>query len=116
MYSEWKGDILYGRNDAVGGHYIICYGPAPEHAVQTHTRDPQRLLLWHCNYHPDGGQMFFPNEPGPFLAPLALPGDDVRPQDFVCLWFRSGHGLCMHPNVWHEGVFATRGSRSFYDE
>ena len=89
---------------------------APEHAVQTHTRDPQRLLLWHCNYHPDGGQMFFPNEPGPFLAPLALPGDDVRPQDFVCLWFRSGHGLCMHPNVWHEGVFATRGSRSFYDE
>ena len=23
--SEWRGDILYGRNDAVGGHYILAY-------------------------------------------------------------------------------------------
>jgi hypothetical protein len=116
FYSEWKGDILYGRNDAVGGHYIIGYGTAPERAVESHSRDPQRLLLWHCNYHPDGGQMFFPNEPGPFLVPMGKPGDDIRPEDFVCFWFRGGQGLCMHPNVWHEGVFATHGTRSFYDE
>ena len=36
-------------------------------------------MLWHCNYHPDGGQLFFPLEARPFLVPLALPGDDVRP-------------------------------------
>ncbi|RTZ82327.1 MAG: ureidoglycolate hydrolase, partial [SAR324 cluster bacterium] len=23
---EWKGDILYGRNSAVSGHYILGYG------------------------------------------------------------------------------------------
>src|SRR5947207_13673704 len=23
--SEWKGDILYGRNEAVVGHYILAY-------------------------------------------------------------------------------------------
>ena len=34
----------------------------------------------------------------------------------VCFWFKGGQGLRMHPNVWHEGVFATRGRRSFYDE
>src|ERR1700742_4461804 len=22
--SEWRGDILYGRNDAVGGHYVLA--------------------------------------------------------------------------------------------
>ncbi|MEP6789786.1 MAG: ureidoglycolate lyase [Ramlibacter sp.] len=114
--SEWRGDILYGRNEAVGGHYIIGYATLPELADEAHTRDPQRLLLWHCNYHPDGGQMFFPQEPGPFLVPLARPGDDVMPRDFVCFWFRGGQGLYIHPNVWHEGVFATKGRRSFYDE
>jgi hypothetical protein len=115
FFSEWDGDILYGRNDAVGGHYIIGYGSLPEDAQTGHTRAPQRLLLWHCNYHPDGGQMFFPQEPGPFLVPMALPGDDVKPEDFVCFWFNGGQGLCMHPNVWHEGVFATHGRRSFHD-
>ncbi len=114
--SEWRGDILYGVNEAVNGHYIIGYGTAPENADTTHTRDPERLLLWHCNYHPDGGQMFFPLEPGPFLVPMALPGDDVRPEDFKCFWFRGGQGLRMHPNVWHEGVFATRGKRRFFDQ
>lgn len=113
--SEWEGDILYGRNAAVGGHYILGFNTLPEHADTTHRRDPTRLLLWHCNYHPDGGQMFFPLEPGPFLVPMALPGDDVKPQDFVCFWFEGGQGLYMHPGVWHEGVFATRGRRSFHD-
>ncbi|MBI2771418.1 MAG: ureidoglycolate lyase [Burkholderiales bacterium] len=114
--SEWEGDVLYGKNDAVGGHYIIGYGTLPEVADTTHRRDPERLLLWHCNYHPDGGQLFFPLEPGPFLVPLALPGDDVKPQDFVCFRFSGGQGLYIHPNVWHEGVFALKGRRSFYDE
>ena len=114
--SEWEGDILYGKNDAVGGHYILGYNCLPEQAVTRHRTDPARLLLWHCNYHPDGGQMFFPLEPGPFLVPMALPGDDVKPQDFICFWFDGTQGLLMHPGVWHEGVFATRGRRSFYDE
>ena len=23
--SEWRGDVLYGRNEAVDGHYILAY-------------------------------------------------------------------------------------------
>ena len=58
--SEWRGDILYGRNQAVGGHYVLAYGSEPTEARDDHERDPSTMLLWHANYHPDGGQLFFP--------------------------------------------------------
>ena len=32
----------------------------PSRADETHGRPPSRMMLWHCNYHPDGGQLFFP--------------------------------------------------------
>ena len=38
---------------------------------------PPRVLLWHMNYHPDGGQLFYPLENQPFVVPAALPGDDL---------------------------------------
>ncbi len=95
--SEWQGDILFGRNDAVGGHYILAYGEDPERADRGHARDPRRILLWHANYHPDGGQLFFPLDRKPFLVPLALPGDEVQPADFVC--FRcDGQPGPLHPS------------------
>ena len=34
--SEWDGDILYGRNEAVGGHYILAYAVPPERARTGH--------------------------------------------------------------------------------
>jgi len=113
--SEWRGDILYGRNEAVGGHYILAYAQPPEAAREDHSRAPERMMLWHANYHPDGGQLFFPLEPGPYYVPLALPGDDVTPQRFVCFRFPGDRGLYIHPNVWHEGVFGLRGTRRFHD-
>jgi hypothetical protein len=114
--SEWQGDILFGRNDAVGGEYILAYATEPERADRTHDRDPARILLWHANYHPDGGQLFFPLHASPYVVPLALPGDDVRPEDFVCFRFDGRQGLYIHPNVWHEGVFAVRGTQRFFDK
>ena len=27
---EWQGDILYGRNEAVGGHYVIGFRERPD--------------------------------------------------------------------------------------
>lgn len=114
--SEWKGDVLYGRNAAVGGHYVLGYAADPASADEAHTRDPQSLLLWHANYHPDGGQLFFPQEDRPFLVPLAKPGDDVKPEDFVCFRFGGEQGLYIHPNIWHEGVFAVRGTHKFFDK
>ncbi len=114
--SQWKGDVLYGRNAAVGGHYVLGYSVEPGAANPNHQRDPQTLLLWHANYHPDGGQLFFPEVNKPFLSPLAKPGDDVQPQDFVCFRFSGNEGFYIHPNVWHEGVFALRGEHRFYDK
>jgi hypothetical protein len=114
--SEWRGDILYGSNDAVGGHYVLAYASEPSRADDTHRRAPASMLLWHCNYHPDGGQLFFPLDAAPFMVPLALPGDDVTPEKFVCFRFDGRRGLYIHPNVWHEGVFACAGTQRFFDE
>lgn len=113
--SEWRGDVLYGRNDAVGGHYILAYAELPESARTDHADDPRRMLLWHANYHPDGGQLFFPLDPRPFYVPLALPGDEVTPQRFVCFRCDGSQGLYIHPNIWHEGVFGLRGTQRFFD-
>ena len=114
--SEWRGDVLYGRNEAVGGHYVIAYAAEPTQADTAHARDPERMLLWHVNYHPDGGQLFFPLDRAPFYVPLALPGDDVKPDRFVCFAFDGTHGLYIHPGIWHEGVFARRGTQRFFDK
>lgn len=113
--SQWKGDILYGSNEAVGGEYVLGYATEPENAQTDHAEPPHRLLVWHANYHPDGGQLFFPLDGQDYLVPLALPGDDVRPQDFVCFKFRGDQGCCIHPNIWHEGVFAMQGRQRFFD-
>jgi hypothetical protein len=115
FHSEWRGDILYGKNDAVGGHYILAYANEPTTADESHSRDPQRILLWHANYHPDGGQMFFPLDRRPFVVPLALPTDDIQPEHFICFRFDGTKGLYIHPNIWHEGVFATSGRQRFLD-
>lgn len=114
--STWKGDVLYGRNEAVDGHYILGFGVAPELACTDHAEVPRRILLWHANYHPDGGQLFFPLEEQPFYVPLALPGDEVTPERFTCFRFDGKQGLYIHPNIWHEGVFALRGTQRFFDK
>lgn len=116
FYSFWKGDVLYGKNAAVGGHYILGYAKEPTQATEDHQNPPERLLLWHANYHPDGGQLFFPKQNKPFIVPLALPGDDQKPDDFVCFWCKGDQGLYIHPNIWHEGVFALQGEQSFDDK
>ena len=114
-YLLWQGDILYGRNEAVGGHYILGYAEPPEIARADHREAPRRVMLWHANYHPDGGQLFFPLDRRPFYVPLALPGDDVTPERFVCFRFDGRQGLYIHPDIWHEGVFGLAGTQRFFD-
>jgi len=114
--SEWRGDILYGRNEAVGGQYILAYAVLPELARTEHDNPPRCMMLWHANYHPDGGQLFFPRDQKPFYVPLALPGDDVTPERFVCFRFDGRRGLYIHPNIWHEGVFTLNGTQRFFDK
>jgi hypothetical protein len=115
FHSEWKGDILYGSNEAVGGHYILGYAKEPEAASEQGTEKPDQILLWHANYHPDGGQLFFPLDKRPFLVPVALPGDDISPEKFICFLCKGDKGLYIHANIWHEGVFALQGKQRFLD-
>jgi len=111
---EWKGDVLYGRNAAVGGHYVLGWSKDPALASPEGEAEGQKqVLLWHANYHPDGGQLFFPLDGQPFVVPLALPGDDVRPENFVAFWLDGSKGLYIHPNIWHEGIFPPRRGRFF---
>ncbi|WP_109480164.1 ureidoglycolate lyase [Paraburkholderia sp. C35] len=114
--SEWRGDVLYGSNEAVGGHYVLAYATEPGDAREEHTNAPERMLLWHANYHPDGGQLFFPLDQRPFYVPLALPGDDITPEKFVCFRFDGRQGLYIHPCIWHEGVFTLGGTQRFFDK
>ena len=116
FHSCWNGDVLYGKNDAVNGHYIIGYSQPPHLADDSTDSKPESIYLWHANYHPDGGQLFYPVDRRPFVVPLALPGDDVRPDDFVCFVFDGTSGLYIHPGVWHEGVFTCEGQQRFFDK
>lgn len=113
--SAWKGDILYGRNEAVGGEYILGYSTDPQHASDQNEREPDTILLWHANYHPDGGQLFFPVDKRPYLVPVALPGDDIHPDKFICFLCDGSQGLYIHANIWHEGVFTLSGQQRFLD-
>ncbi len=42
--SEWQGDTLYGRNEAVGGHYVLACAVPPERARTVHAGPPRRML------------------------------------------------------------------------
>ncbi len=113
--SRWEGGRLHGSNAAVGGAYVLGYARRPDDPADVPGGANQRVLLWHANYHPDGGQLFFPRARAPFVVPLAHPGDDVRPEHFVAFWFDGSHGLYIHPNIWHEGVFPCGESGEFFD-
>lgn len=116
FHAKWQGDVLMGRNDAVGGNYVLGWSCDPQYASKeqaTVTRD--KVLLWHMNYHPDGGQLFFPKENKPFVVPVALPGDDLNPKNIIAFHCDGSKGLYIHPNIWHEGVFPATDEQSFLD-
>ncbi len=113
----WQGDVLFGRNEAVGDSYLLGWSRDPAAATDTQpSAERDRVLLWHANYHPDGGQLFFPLDAAPFVVPLALPGDDLTPERFASFYFDGSCGLYIHPDVWHEGVFPLAESARFFDK
>lgn len=114
--STWRGDVLYGQNDAVNGDYVLGWSVDPQSASSDAATGPRdKVLLWHLNYHPDGGQLFYPLNPGPFVVPAALPRDDITPDKVVAFWCDGSCGLYIHPNIWHEGVFPVGNKQRFFD-
>ena len=116
FHGEWRGDVLYGSNEAVSGNYVLGWSTDPQNAssdIQTCPRE--KVLLWHMNYHPDGGQLFHPLDNQPFVIPAALPGDDLAPEKVVAFWCDGSKGLYIHPGIWHEGIFPVHDRQRFLD-
>jgi len=116
FHGVWQGDVLYGTNEAVSGHYVLGWSVDPQKASAEQESEPrERVLLWHMNYHPDGGQLFFPLDKKPFIVPVALPGDDLKPDDVVAFLCDGSRGLYIHPGIWHEGIFPVTDCQRFLD-
>ena len=117
FHGEWQGDVLYGRNEAVSGNYVLGWSTTdPQLASTTRQTVPrERVLLWHMNYHPDGGQLFFPQDRSAFVVPVALPGDDLAVEQVIALWCDGSRGLYIHPGIWHDGIFPAAQRQSFLD-
>ena len=94
----WEGDYYRGRNKAVSttnNTYLAAFGLHPDQAVaqkpsprlgspseQNKSPSTEEVFLWMSDYHPDGGQLFWPLDPpdAPFVVCLGknTHGDDVR--------------------------------------
>ena len=112
---HWQGDFFHGKNLAVAttnNVYLDGLGAMPEKASR---RDEEaantgNIFLWMSDYHPDGGQLFYPFVPVPFVVCLgpASCGDDVTPQDMRAFYVPKGKGVYFHPGTWHNGVYIER--------
>ena len=98
----------YGKNHSIAttsNHYLLGYGKEPTACVkqqrgQGPAESPDSIRLWYSDYHPDGGQLFFPEDGQPFVTNLAPPlGDDVKPSDFTAFYVPAGKGCYIHPGV-----------------
>ena len=79
----------------------------PEVIEATHQRMEE-------NYHPDGGQVFYPiTENTEFVLLLALEGDDVKPENFVGFYFDGSAGCQIKSNIWHQPVYTFESNKLF---
>lgn len=107
---KWEGEFLKASNKAVAdGDYIT--GRLPR---ETSSSNRTHVLVREANYHPDGGQVFYPVKAEPFVVLLALPGDDVTPEDFVAFYFDGSFGLQIKADIWHQPVYPVKDQAHFY--
>lgn len=126
---EWKGDYYYAKNlaiNTVNNHYLDGLGCSlPEKAThdepgfgasEKESFYGSCIYLWMTDYHPDGGQLFFPKETvgeghnqevAPFYVCLGKNtyGDDILPGNMKGFKIPKGKGLYIHPGTWHNGIY-----------
>ena len=121
---KWEGNKLYAQNYAVGGVYTTGILPLSiensDECKRGNKRGNKRkyVLTREANYHPDGGQIFYPIKlrnvpPKPFILLLALPGDDIKLEDFVAFYFDGTLGVQILPNIWHQPVYPIDNTAMF---
>lgn len=133
---HWAGDFYRGKNlaiNTVNNTYldgIGCSNPEkaqesePGYGMGEECSDfGNCIYLWMTDYHPDGGQLFFPlnvdadqdsNQGMPFFVCLAKNtiGDDITPQDMRGFCIPPGKGIYIHPGTWHNGFYINKTYRS----
>eukprot|EP00435_Cladocopium_sp_Y103_P031519 s591_g8.t1 len=107
---QWQGDFFYGKNLAIAtenNEYLDGLGALPELAETDKDADASFIHLWMSDYHPDGGQLFWPRQPIPFSVCLgpASHGDDIKPEDMRAFHVPAGKGVYIHPGTWHNGIY-----------
>ncbi len=114
---ERRGEVQHATNRAVGRSYVTGWYADPATALESREpMDVSRIYTHEANYHPDGGQVFFPRGGAAFVALLARPGDDVRPESFVAFLCDGSFGIHIDPGVWHQPVFPVGGAAAFDDK
>ncbi|MFT5001440.1 MAG: ureidoglycolate lyase [Paracoccaceae bacterium] len=113
----WQGDVLFGENQAVNDRYVLgwCVNPELAKPENPHAKR-SRLLMWHANHHPDGGQLFYPLDGAPFVTALACTGDDMKPEDWVAFYCDGSFGICLNAGIWHEAIAPLADKAQFYDK
>ncbi|MDZ4845744.1 MAG: ureidoglycolate lyase [Chitinophagales bacterium] len=116
---EWRGEVLHALNHAVNRSYITGWSVNPSEAREdtiVHPSERKFLYTHEANYHPDGGQIFFSRNNEPFVALLALPGDDITPESFHAFYFDGSFGIHINPGVWHQPLFPINNRVTFNDK
>lgn len=113
---ERRGEIQHAVNRAVGRSYVTGWFADPASASGAREAvDTSRIYTHEANYHPDGGQVFAPRDGAAFVALLAGPGDDVKPEDFIAFYCDGSFGIHIDPGVWHQPVFPL-APRALFDD
>ena len=131
---QWSGDLYLAENLAINttnNRYLDGLGTRyPERATEegggvgaedAESFHGDALFLWMSDYHPDGGQLFFPfgkAEPCPFFVCLGKSsyGDDIKPDQMAAFRVPAGRGIYIHPGTWHNGIYVHKrqGPRTFF--
>ncbi|KAL3888402.1 hypothetical protein ACJMK2_000770 [Sinanodonta woodiana] len=98
---QWIEDLCVAINTSVNWGYMVTGRLQAGVSPQKRTR----VLVREANYHPDGGQAFYPCNNEPFIAVLALPTDDIKPEHFKAFYFDGTFGVNLHPDVWHQPLY-----------
>lgn len=113
-FDYWQdGLYYYAKNNAVGGDYVIARKNVDSETDLLDNGKRPNILTREANYHPDGGQVFYPLDKSPFVLMLALPGDDITLNSFIGFYFDGTKGCQIKPNIWHQPVFTLNKESKF---
>ncbi|XP_045180251.1 uncharacterized protein LOC123539639 [Mercenaria mercenaria] len=112
IYYKWEGNT-YTADKVIGCKNEIGFIHNGSLSSNTHSLPRTHVLAWESTYHPDCGEVFFPKTGDSFVVVLALPGDDLKLEDFVAFYCDGTFGIQTHPYVWHLGMFSTKDNVTF---